>query len=228
LVLALGTCVGLINGVLVTIGRVPSIIVTLGMLTALRGITQLLVGSTWIQNLPPGVRFLGTGSIAGVPISVLTAIIIAAAFVVVTLQTPLGRRIYAVGSNPRSARLSGISQTRIKLAVFGLTGLLTAIATLVSAPQLQVIDPGFGRNVELLVVTCVVVGGTSISGGRGTIAGSILGVLLLSIVSTVLIFLKLGPQATYWERAIHGAFILAAVLVDHLARQRQGAAEAHA
>lgn len=220
----LGGGVGLINGLLVTIGRVPSIIVTLGMLTALRGLTQLLIGPTWIQGLPPGIRYFGTGNILGIPVSILTALVMAVAFVVLTLRTPLGRRIYAVGSNVRSAQLAGISQTRIKLAVFTITGILTAVATLVSATQLQVIDPGFGKNVELLVVTCVVVGGTSISGGRGSVAGSVLGVLLLSIIGTVLIFMQMGPQVTYWERAIHGAFILAAVLVDHVVNRRS---EAH-
>lgn len=225
LVLLLGGAIGLINGLLVTIGRVPSIIVTLGMLTALRGMTELLIGSTWIQNMPPGLRHLGTGQFAGIPIPVLVALIVVVLFLVLTLRTPLGRRIYAVGSNVRSAHLAGISQQKIKLIVFVITGVLTGVATLVSATQLQVINPNFGKNVELLVVTCVVVGGTSISGGVGTIAGSVLGVLLLSSVSTVLIFLQLGTEATYWERAIHGGFILAAVLIDHMARRK---GESHA
>ncbi|HVT89544.1 MAG TPA: ABC transporter permease [Tepidisphaeraceae bacterium] len=224
--LSLGALVGLINGLLVTVGRVPSIIVTLGMLTALRGITQRVIGPTWIQDMPPGLRYFGTGTIFGIPVSVLTAIVVVVGFIIMTRQTPLGRRIYAVGSNVRSAHLAGISQTRIKLAVFIITGILTAIATLVSATQLQVIDPGFGKSRELLIVTCVVVGGTSISGGRGTIIGSALGALLLSIVGTVLIFMKLGPSASYWERAIHGAFILLAVLADHLAPE--SSSEAHA
>jgi ribose/xylose/arabinose/galactoside ABC-type transport system permease subunit len=215
-ILLLGTGVGLLNGVLVTIGRVPSIIVTLGMLTALRGITELLVGQTWIQGIPDSVRFLGRGAIAGVPVSVLVAAAVVVAFIILTRSMPLGRRIYAVGSNVRSAHLAGVSQQKIKIVVFALTGLLTAIATLVSATQLQVINTSFGKGNELLVVTCVVVGGTSISGGKGSIAGTLLGVLLLSSVSTVLIFMKLGTNATYWERAIHGGFILAAVLIDHL------------
>jgi ribose/xylose/arabinose/galactoside ABC-type transport system permease subunit len=222
LTLALGGGVGLINGLLVTVGRVPSIIVTLGMLTALRGVTQLVIGQTWIQNMPTSIRFFGTGSISGIPVSVLTAIIVVLAFIVLTRATPLGRRVYAVGSNVRSAKLAGISPSNIKLIVFVITGILTGVATLVSATQLQVVDPSFGKDVELLVVTCVVVGGTSISGGKGSITGTVLGVLLLSSVSTVLIFLQLGTQATYWERAIHGAFILAAVLIDQVSRRRSG------
>jgi ribose/xylose/arabinose/galactoside ABC-type transport system permease subunit len=220
LTLALGAGVGFVNGLLVTVGRVPSIIVTLGMLTALRGLTDLLMAGEWIKGLPDALRFFGTGSIAGVRVSVLAATLTIALFVLIMHQTPLGRRIYAVGSNPNSARLAGISQARIKLAVFTISGLLTAVAAVVGVTQLGVIEQGVGVGFELLVVTCVVVGGTSISGGRGTIAGSVLGVLLLSMVGTVLIFLRLGPQATYWERAIQGAFILVAVLADHLVRRR--------
>lgn len=221
LVLGLGGFVGLINGLLVTIGKVPSIIVTLGMLTALRGATQLVLGGDWIQSLPPSLGYLGKGTMLGIPVPVLTAIIVTILFIIITLRTPLGRRTYAVGSNPKSAKLAGISETKIKLIAFVLTGILTAIATVILAPKMTVIDAEGGKGLELLVVTCVVVGGTSISGGKGSIIGTVLGVLLLSIIGTVLIFMKLGEQATYWQRAIQGAFILVAVLADHLVVSRK-------
>ena len=219
--LAAGAALGLLNGLLVTAGRVPSIIVTLGMLTALRGVTELLMHGEWIENLPAGLRFLGTGSVLGVPVCVAVGLAIVALFIILTRQTPLGRRIYAVGSNPRAAALAGISPGQIKIVAFTVTGLLTALATLVSVTQLSVIESGIGVGFELLVVTCVVVGGTSISGGRGSVLGSVLGALLLGTVGTVLIFLRLGEQSTYWERAIQGAFILLAVLVDHVARRKE-------
>ena len=133
-------------------------------------------------------------------------------------RTPRGRRLYAIGSNPAAARTAGLPVARLKLFAFTLTGLLTAIATLVSAPQLSVIESGAGVGFELLVVTAVVVGGTSIRGGSGTITGAALAVLLLGIVRTVLLYVfrarGLGDSATYWERAIQGAFILAAVVFD--------------
>ena len=184
------------------------------------------MGGKWITDLPPGVRFLGTGSLLGIPVCVVTAAAVLLFTGFLATQTPLGRRIYAVGSNPHSAVLAGISPRTTILFVFAYTGLLTSLATLVSVPQLSVIESGIGIGFELLVVTCVVVGGTSISGGKGSIAGSLLGVLLLGIVATVLIFLRLGEKSTYWERAIQGAFILAAVLMDHLARRRAGREEA--
>lgn len=241
IVLLAGTIVGCVTGGLVTYGGVPSIIVTLGMLTALRGATQLVMKGNNI-DMPESLFFLGKGSVVRIPMppwlhigeaftlqfSVLTAIVVVLAFIVLTRMTPLGLRVYAVGSNKKSAHLAGISERRIKILVFTLTGLLTAVATLVGVTRLPKIEQGIGVNLELLVVTCVVVGGTSINGGRGNIIGSILAVFLLTTIGSVLIFLssafpalKLGTTASYWERAIQGAFILLAVLVDHLARGRE-------
>ncbi|HVP12966.1 MAG TPA: ABC transporter permease [Phycisphaerae bacterium] len=218
-----GTASGFLTGALVTFGRAPSIIITLGMLTALRGLTELLMGGEWITDLPAGLRTLGTGSLLGIPISVLVAAVVVVGSALLAGRTALGLQIYAVGSNPEAARLAGLSIRRLRLFAFTLTGLLTAVAALVSVPQLSVIESGVGKGFELLVVTCVVVGGTSIRGGSGGILGTVLAVLLLGIVRTVLVFLKLGEMATYWERAIQGGFVLAAVLADHLARRSSAA-----
>jgi ribose/xylose/arabinose/galactoside ABC-type transport system permease subunit len=223
LVLALGAAIGLLNGFLVTIGKVPSIIVTLGMLTALRGVNELILAGEWVKGMPDSLRYLGTGSILGLPISIWVSLVVVVIFIIITLQTPLGRRVYAVGSNPRSAKLAGVSETRIKLAAFAITGLLAGVATVVFVTRLSSIDAETGKGWELLAVTCVVVGGTSISGGKGTIVGTLLGAILLNIISTALIFMKLGDAAEYWARAIQGAFILMAVLADHLlAGKREG------
>jgi rhamnose transport system permease protein len=212
--LAAGASVGFLNGLLVTIGRVPSIIVTLGMLSALRGATELLMGGEWITDLPPGLRTIGTGALWTVPVSVWIAAICIALSLWLAQRTPLGLRLYAIGSNPEAARLAGLPIISAKLFAFTLTGVLTAVAALVTVPQLGVIESGLGVGFELLVVTAVVVGGTSIRGGSGTVAGTLLAVFLLGTVRTVLLFLKLGDAAVYWERAIQGAFIIAAVLLD--------------
>ena len=220
--LALGAFVGLINGLLVTKGKIPSIIVTLGMLTLLQGVTEVVMGGEWIKNLPPDLRFFGVGTIFGVPVSLWVGAIVFVFCVVMVRETPFGRRLYAAGNNPQAARLLGLPVERLKLSAFVLTGFLTAIATVVSVPQLSVIESGVGKGFELLVVTGVVVGGTSIRGGRGTLFGSLVAVLLLSMIRTFLIFLHLGESATYWERTIQGGFILAAVLADHFSRRRAG------
>ncbi len=218
--LGVGVLGGLINGLLVTFGRVPSIIVTLGMLTILRGVTERVMGGKWIEKLPDGLRAFGTGNVAGLPYSVLMAIVFALLTWWLAKGTRFGVQVFALGSNPSAAKLRGVPEHRIKLCVFMLTGLAAGIAALFSATQLQVIESGFGSGFELVAIASVIVGGTSIQGGRGTVLGTILGAITLGIVSTVLIFLKLGDSATYWERAIQGGFILVAIIGDQIWRRR--------
>ncbi len=220
-VVFLGAGLGALNGVLVAFGRVPSIIVTLGMLTLLKGVTEIVLGGEWVTDLPDPLRVLGTGAVAGVPISVVTAGVVIVITGAVLNLTAFGRRVYAVGSNQEAARYAGIPVRAIKLLTFLWTGVLVGLAVLVSAPQLSVIDSGFGHGAELVVVTCVVVGGVAISGGVGTLSGVVTASVLMTMISTVLIFLKLGEDATYWSRAIQGFFILAAVLLDHVVRQTE-------
>jgi ribose/xylose/arabinose/galactoside ABC-type transport system permease subunit len=219
LVLLLGTGLGTLNGLLVTVGRIPSIIVTLGMLTLLRGVTEITMGGEWIQNLPTDLRFWGTGNLLGIPVPALVAGVVFLLCLLMAQQTALGRQLYAVGGNCDAARLLGLSVSLLKWFPFALVGLLTGVATVVSVPQLSVIESGVGQGLELLVVTCVVVGGTALQGGRGTLTGTLLAVFLMTMVGTALIFLKLGEASAYWERAIQGAFILLAVLADHSAKQ---------
>lgn len=223
LCLGVGAAGGLANGLLAAYGKVPSIIVTLGTLTLYYGVTERLLGGNWIQNLPSGLRDFGTGAAGPVPYSVLVAGLVAVLAIWLSRRTAFGRRVYALGSNPDAAPAVGLPANRIKLAVFTLTGLLCGVAALFGATQLQVIESGFGRGFELLVVAAVVVGGTSIRGGRGSVIGSVIGSLTLGIVGTFLIFLQLGESATYWERAIQGGLILMAVLGEHLWRRRRGA-----
>lgn len=216
-----GTVLGLINGILVALLGVPSIIATLALLTILKGVTQVLLGGQWVTDLPPGIRKFGVGSLAGVPIPIIVALGVIGMTATALHWMPFGRRVYAVGSNKEGAVTRGLPVGKIKLVAFAAMGLLTALAVLVSASQLSVVESGFGAGWELFVVTCVVVGGVSIQGGRGRLWGALLGVLLLSIVRTVLVFLKLGDQATYWERSIQGAFILGATLADRFSSRKQ-------
>jgi ribose/xylose/arabinose/galactoside ABC-type transport system permease subunit len=208
--------VGAINGFLVTFGRVPSIIATLAMLTMLRGIMKLSMQGTSIYGRPDALRELAIGQWFGLPNSVCLAIAVSAGIAFVAHRTPIGRRIYAVGSNPRAARLLGISVRKTKFLVFVLSGLLTGVAAVMLAPRNSLIQPNMGSGLELLVITCVVVGGASIRGGRGTIRGTLLAVLLLSLVPTALIYVGAPSE---WRMAVQGVFILAAVVVDTLVLQ---------
>jgi ribose/xylose/arabinose/galactoside ABC-type transport system permease subunit len=195
------------------------------MMTILRGITTLVMKPGDITDMPPAVRFFGIGTVLGIPASLwVTALVIAATGAMIR-YTPIGRRIFAVGSNPQAAGLSGISVVGTKIFVFTLTGFLVGVGVLVS--RLATVTSGFGVGFELLVVTCVVVGGVAISGGTGSLLGVMLGVVLLTIQKPVLIFLNLGNNAAYWEKAIQGGLILVAVLVDHLASRRKGPGGGH-
>ena len=216
LAVLLGLGVGMLNGLLVTLGRVPSIIVTLGMLTVLRGVTKLVMGGSDIYGRPEPLRMLATGTALGVPIGVWVAGAVIAFTAWLARGTPLGLRVYAVGSNAKAAPLAGVHVGRTKFVVFALAGLYTGIAAVLLAPRNSMIQPSFGEGMELLVVTCVVVGGTSISGGVGTVWGTVLAVLLLTMVPTILTYV--GAPAE-WRLAIQGGFILAAVLADHLFRR---------
>ena len=216
--LLLGTSIGLTTGLLVTVGRVPSIIVTLGLLTALRGATTLLMGGENIDGLPASLSQITKQGILGVPLSIWVAslVIILTAFIVT--WTPLGRRIFALGSSRYAAHMLGLSERRLKLFVFAYTGFLTALATIVDVPRLPKIESGIGMEFELLVVTCVVVGGVSITGGKGTLTGVMLAVILMTMIRPVLTFMEIGEEGEKWTKAIQGAFIAAAVIGDSLLR----------
>lgn len=222
--LLLGAAIGLFTGALVTMGKVPSIIVTLGLLTALRGVTTLIMGGKNIDGLPVSLGQITKYGILGLPISVWIALLVIAVTGLIITQTPLGRRLFAVGSSQYSARMVGLSETRLKLFVFAYTGFLTALATVVDVPRLPKIESGIGIGFELLVVTCVVVGGVSISGGKGNLRGVLLAVLLMTMIRPALTFMDIGEAGEKWTRAIQGMFILLAVITDSLLSRQRGKA----
>jgi ribose/xylose/arabinose/galactoside ABC-type transport system permease subunit len=212
--------IGLLTGTLVTLGKVPSIIVTLGLLTALRGATTLLMRGENIDGLPEGLQSLSKFGVGGLPLGVWTAVAVLFTTGLIITHTALGRRLFALGSSAYAARMTGLSATRLKLFAFAYTGFLTALATVVDVPRLPKIESGIGNGFELLVVTCVVVGGVSISGGRGRLAGVALAVVLLTMVRPVLTFLDVGEAGEKWTKAIQGLFILLAVMTDTLVSRR--------
>lgn len=219
-VLAAGTLVGLFTGTLVTIGRVPSIIVTLGLLTALRGATTLMMRGENIDGLPEGLQNMSKVGMAGLPLSVWTAATVLVVTALIISHTALGRRLFALGSSAYAAKMTGLPETRLKLFAFAYTGFLTALATVVDVPRLPKIESGIGTGFELLVVTCVVVGGVSISGGRGRLTGVVLAVVLLTMIRPVLTFLDVGEAGEKWTKAIQGLFILLAVTTDSIVSRR--------
>jgi len=204
-------------GALTAYLRIPSIVVSLGMLSILKGGLIIATGGAWIGNLPPGYA-LAQATPLGIPMPVWFMLVLTAAAAFWMRYTAHGRAIYAVGGNPEAARLSGISRPRVLMLVFTLHGGFAGIAAVLFATQLSVIQSTVPANLELTVITAAVVGGVSILGGTGTVIGATLAAVLLAAIGSALVFVDLSP---YWIRAVQGLLILATVLADLTRRNRQ-------
>ena len=212
-VCAAGAMLGAVNGWLAGHIRVPSIVVTLAMMIALRDGLRWATQGAWVQDLPQNFQWLGlTQHSYAAAVAAVTALLFAA-FVWASRAVSGVRAMYATGSNPAAARLAGIDTRLMKFIAFVCVGALTGVAAVVNAARFNQIPPNTGIGLEMKVIAAVVIGGTSITGGRGTIAGTLLGVILLAAIGPALTFLGLSA---YWERAVQGAIILAAVAIDAL------------
>jgi rhamnose transport system permease protein len=215
---AIGGAFGALNGALVAYLRIPSIVVTLAAMVALRDGLRWVTQGGWVEDLPRNFQWFGLSQSASqaVTVSIATALLAAAAWSLRNLAA--GHVVYATGSNENAARLLGINSARVTFCVFTLTGALTGCAALLNSVRFNQIPSNAGLGLELKVIAAVVVGGASITGGRGTMLGTLLGWILLGMIGPALTFL--GVSA-YWERAIQGAIILAAVAMDAV-RARSG------
>lgn len=216
--LSAGALLGGINAVGVGLMRLPPIIMTLATLTIFRGAVLRLGGGDWIQ-LPEEYLFLGRHVILGLPIPVWVAGIAIAAVALVLRYTAFGRSLYALGNNVEASEHLGISLRRHQLLVYTIGGLLVGLAALAYAPRFDVVQTNSGLGLEMLVITAVVVGGTDIFGGRGSVLGTVLGVILLTLISNAL---NLTQVSDYWEKAFHGVLVLVAVVADHVGRRSGG------
>lgn len=209
--LAIGALIGALNGILVGHLRLPSIIVTLAMLVAWRDGLRWVTQGAWVQDLPANFQWFGMGQAAGQLLIIATALIVLVLFSWALHNLGAGRAIYAVGSDAEAARLAGISPQRVVCWAFVLVGALTGLAALLNAVRFAVVPSNTGMGLELKAVAAVVVGGTAITGGRGTLFGTLIGVALLGTIGTALTFMGINP---FWEKAIQGAIILAALGSD--------------
>ena len=215
--LAAGAAFGALNAAGVVGLRLPAIIVTLGTLNIFRGALLVATGGNWITGLPPSFRVLALGKILGLPAGVLISLACAALIWLALRFTPWGRGIYLVGDNSRAAERLGVPVRRITASVLMLMGAATALAACMYAARFSAVQSNAGLGFEMLVITCVVVGGTNIFGGSGTILGTILGVLLVAVIGNALTLLHLSE---YWDKAAQGSLVLAAVAADVLRRGR--------
>lgn len=218
-VLLMGLVVGLLNGTLVARWRVPSFILTLGMATAVSGITQLYTGGTAAGEVAPAFRAIFNGRIGIVPVPTLVFAVVVLVGLFVQLRTVVGRRIYLVGANPRAALLSGVPVTRTRLTVFAISGVCAALAGLVLLARSGVSSTFAGQGFEFDALAAVVLGGTTFAGGRGGIGGTVAGVLILAVSFNLVNILGL-PYAM--ELLVKGGIIFGVAAVHVAAQRKEG------
>jgi len=205
-----GSACGAVNGTVVTLGRVAPFIATLGMMTAARGLALVLSDGRPVSNMSPEMKALA-GDLWGIPIPAIILAVTALVAWWVLNHTRIGRHVYAVGGNENAARAAGIRVARVKMFAYTVCGALTGLAGVVLAARITTGQPNAGIGYELDAIAAVVIGGTSLSGGVGTIGGTILGALLMGIISNGLDLLNVSP---YYQQIVKGLIIVGAVWLD--------------
>lgn len=213
--LLVGGFLGFFNGVMITRLSIPPFVATLGMLSVARGLTRLWTGGFPITGLGDTFVEIGTGfdPVIGFPLPVWISGILIVLFIVFTLHTQLGRYIFAVGGNEQAAHLSGVNVNRVKLWVYSLAGVLSAVGGILVTARLDSAQPNAGTGYELDSIAAVVIGGTSLSGGRGSILGTLFGCLIIGVLNNSLTLLNVSPN---WQLVIKGIVILIAVAIDKM------------
>jgi ribose/xylose/arabinose/galactoside ABC-type transport system permease subunit len=214
--MAAGAAIGLVNGTLTTKARIPAIIVTLGMLYALRGITLVVTGGDWVTGIPAATRTLGTGTVFGLELSTVILLVVAAIVAAVGRYTAWGRDVHAVGGNRRAARFAGLGVDGVRVRAFVLTGALVGLAATILVGRVGSVTTDAGTGMELQVIAAVVIGGTSIAGGRGSTVAALTGTILIGVFLNGLVLLKVPAV---WQNVVLGGLILLAVSTDAVRRR---------
>jgi ribose transport system permease protein len=209
--LVVGSLLGWFNGFTITKFKVPPFVATLAMLTIARGLTMLWTKGFPITGLGEKFAFFGTGWFLGIPLPVWISGIIVFIAVVITNKTKLGRYIYAIGGNENAATLSGINIRKIKIVVYTIAGALAAVGGVLVTSRLDAAQPNAGTGYELDSIAAVVIGGTSLSGGRGSVMGTVLGAVIIGVLNNGLVLLNVSP---FWQQVVKGLVILIAVVID--------------
>lgn len=209
--LLVGLILGFINGLVITKFKVPAFIATLAMLTIARGLTMLWTKGFPISSLGEKFGYIGTGWFIGIPVPVLISAVIVLIAVVLARKTRTGRYIYAIGGNESAARFSGININKIKLLVYTIAGVLAAVGGIIVTSRLDSAQPNAGVSYELDAIAAVVIGGTSLSGGKGSIMGTVLGAIIIGVLNNGLVLLNVSP---FWQQVVKGMVILLAVIID--------------
>jgi inositol transport system permease protein len=208
-----GLLMGAFNGFIITKSKIAPFIVTLGTMTIGRGLALILSDGRPVSNLSDSFNYLGSGTVLGIPILILIFILVFAVCSIILNKTVLGRYIYAIGGNEQAARASGINIDRVKLSVYSISGLLAGLAGILLASRITTGQPNAGAGFELDAIAAVVIGGTSTAGGRGTMAGTLIGVLLIGVINNGLDLLNV---TSYYQQVVMGIIIIGAVVLDSL------------
>ncbi len=208
-----GTLLGVFNGWTITKFRVPAFVATLAMLAIARGLTMLWTGGFPISGLGHDLVTIGTGWFLGIPLPVWISGVIVLMAIIIAKKTRLGRHIYAIGGNESAAKLSGININRVKIIVYAIAGGLAAVGGIILTSRLNSAQPNAGVSYELDAIAAVVIGGTSLSGGRGTVRGAVIGAIIIGVLNNGLVLLNVSP---FWQQVVKGFVILIAVAIDKI------------
>lgn len=211
--LILGLILGAINGLIITKGKVAPFIATLATMTIYRGFTLVYSNGKPISGLGDHASFqlFGKGYLLGIPIPVITTIFAFAVLAFILHKTTFGRRVYAVGGNEEAAKLSGIHADRVKIAVYAISGFMASLSALILTSRLNSAQPTAGESYELDAIAAVVLGGTSLNGGKGWIFGTLIGALIIGVLNNGM---NLIGVSSFWQQVVKGIVILLAVLLD--------------
>ncbi|MGM4916642.1 ABC transporter permease subunit [Tardiphaga sp. 813_E8_N1_3] len=215
--IGVGGAVGMLNGVMVTALRIPSFIATYGMLWVLHGITYWYMGGETMHGFPAGFRQIGSGYFLGLPIPVYLLLVFLAIGTIFAQRTTWGQEIYAIGANPVAARLSGIPVARRLLLVYTVSGAMAGLASIIFLARLNSAEADIGESLTLPAIAAVLIGGTSLFGGLGTVFGTFVGALILTLVLNGMNLLSVNAS---WQPLVTGVIVILAVWLDMKTRRR--------
>ena len=214
-----GLLMGVFNGFIIIKSNIAPFIVTLGTMTIVRGLALILSKGRPVSNLSDSFNFIGGGNVLGIPFPIIVLILIFAICSITLKKTLLGRYIYAVGGNEQAARASGINVNQVKMAVYSISGLLAGLAGILLTSRITTGQPNAGASFELDAIAAAVIGGTSTSGGTGTMTGTLVGVLLIGVINNGLDLLNV---TSYYQQVVMGIIIIGAVVLDSWNQKSNG------
>ncbi len=210
------TVIGVITGALIVGLNVSAMVITLGMMTVVRGLAYIISNGLPIYDIPESIVFLGQGYVAGIPVPVIIMLILVAIMGVILKYSYFGRYVYAIGGNVEAAKLAGLSVKKITISLYGISAFLASIAGIVLTGRVSSGAPASGTGTEMDVVTAVVIGGISVNGGKGSMFGAFLGAVIIGILSNGLTIMNVGE---YYQQVVKGAVLILAVAFDVIANR---------